>query len=38
MVRIIKNADGKNQRFTCEEAIYTKTGANTFNKVADVHL
>lgn len=30
-------SQGTNDRYTCEQVIYTKTGANTFDKVADVH-
>lgn len=38
VVRKVNSTEGTDDRYMCEEVIYTKTGPNTFNKVSDVHL
>lgn len=40
MVKKLKNTKGTgtDEKYTCEQIIYTKTGPNTFSKIADVHL
>lgn len=37
MVKKTNDSAGTNAKYTCEQVIYTKTGPNTFDKVADVH-
>lgn len=36
--RKLNNPQATDERYVCEEVIYTATGPNTFSKVADVHL
>lgn len=37
LVRKVNNSKGVEERYQCEEVIYSPTGKNTFKKVADVH-
>lgn len=38
LVRKVNTKQGTDERYVCEEVVYTQTGPNTFNKQADVHL
>lgn len=37
LVRKVNNDNGTDQNYVCEQIVYTATGPNTFDKIADVH-